>query len=74
MKLDLHVGHYKDETNVEKRVMTATLRSEVPGMENIHVANELNSDNALGKAIDELIQSMIELKTEEIKKNNKQLR
>lgn len=84
MKLILQIeNNMKDATGIKKRVMFATLKTDIPGMEHISSICELDEECVLGKEITILTADLLALKKKDLelkveadkkKKANKKLK
>ena len=71
MILKLRVENMKDATGDKKRVMFATLVTDITGIEKIDAVAELDEECQLGKEITQLITNMLALKQKSLKEENK---
>jgi hypothetical protein len=71
MILKLRIENMKDATGEKKRVMMATLNTDIIGMESINAVSELDEKCLLGREITKLITDMLALKQEALKVEHK---
>lgn len=68
MILKIRVEEMKDASGDKKRVMFATLVTEIVGMERIDAVSELDNECVLGKEITELMANLLALKKDSLEK------
>jgi len=71
MRLTLDIDHLEDATGESKRVMIATLRTEIPGLEKFNVVAEVPKDSTLGKEVDWIMTDMLKQKQADMKEKTK---
>ena len=70
MILKIRIENMKDATGKKKRVLMASLRTEIIGMEMIDTVAELDDDCVLGKEITLLTTNMLALKKKALEKEH----
>ena len=71
MILKIRIENMKDATGEKKRVMMASLRTEIVGMEKIDTVSELDDECVLGKEVAILIADMLTLKKNALKERHR---
>lgn len=71
MILQVRVENLKDATGELKKVIMATVLTDIPGMEKITAVDELTKYETLNYELSKLATDIIALKSEEVKKSKK---